>query len=105
HGHHTRAYFRGSSRGFMSLLAAMVGHRKKDIEFIPSLQLFAQARNESPLTVFAGPNNSGKSLTLRWLKSTLGKAAYFVGTNRFYHVYHFSTGIREPNELGRLNVR
>lgn len=80
----------------------MPGHRKQDIEFIPSLQLFGQARNQSPVTVLAGPNNSGKSLTLRWLKSTLGKTAYFVGTNRFYHVYHFSTGIREVNELDQL---
>lgn len=80
----------------------MAGHRKEDLEFVPSLQLFGQARNQSPLTVLAGPNNSGKSLTLRWLKSTLGRTAYFVGTNRFYHVYHFSTGIREPNELDQF---
>lgn len=80
----------------------MVAHRKQDIEFVPSLQLFGQTRSQSPLTVLAGPNNSGKSITLRWLKSTLGKTAYFVGTNRFYHVYHFSTGIREPNELDQL---
>lgn len=80
----------------------MVAHRKQDIEFVPSLQLFGTARNQSPLTVLAGPNNSGKSLTLRWLKYTLGKTAYFVGTNRFYHVYHFSTGIREANELDQL---
>jgi predicted ATPase len=80
----------------------MVAHRKQDIEFVPSLQLFGQARNQSPLTVLAGPNNSGKSLTLRSLKYTLGKTAYFVGTNRFYHVYHFTSGIREPNELDQL---
>ena len=59
-------------------------------------------RAAAPLTVLAGPNNSGKSLTLRWLKYTLGRSAYFVGTNRFYHVYHFSTGIREPNELDQF---
>lgn len=80
----------------------MAGHRKQDIEFIPSLQLFGQSRNQTPLTVLAGPNNSGKSLTLRWLKSTLGKTAYFVGANRFYHVYHFSSGIRQTNELDQL---
>jgi predicted ATPase len=80
----------------------MAAHRKEDLEFVPSLQLFGQARNQSSLTVLAGPNNSGKSLTLRWLKYTLGRTAYFVGTNRFYHVYHFSTGIREPNELDQF---
>lgn len=80
----------------------MAAHRKSDIEFVPALQAFSQVRADSPLTVLAGPNNSGKSLTLRWLKSTLGRTSYFVGTNRFYHVYHFSTGIREPNELDQF---
>ncbi|MDN3918744.1 ATP-dependent nuclease [Roseateles violae] len=72
---------------------------KQDLEFIPSLQLFSQSRAQARYTVLAGPNNSGKSLTLRWLKSTLGRSAYFVGTNRFYHVYHLSTGLRQANEL------
>jgi hypothetical protein len=80
----------------------MTAHTKAEIEFVPALQLFGQTRSQNPLTVLAGPNNSGKSLTLRWLKSTLGRTAYFVGTNRFYHVYHFSSGIREPNELNQL---
>ena len=72
---------------------------KQDLEFVPSLQLFGQSRSQERYTVLAGPNNSGKSLTLRWLKSTLGRSAYFVGTNRFYHVYHLSTGVRQANEL------
>lgn len=80
----------------------MVAHRKQDIEFVPALQAFGQLRSQCPVTVLAGPNNSGKSLTLRWLKSTLGRTAYFVGTNRFYHVYHFSSGIRAPNELDQF---
>jgi predicted ATP-dependent endonuclease of OLD family len=80
----------------------MAGYKKHEIEFVPSLQLFGQTRGQHPLTVLAGPNNSGKSLTLRFLKSTLGKTAYFVGSNRFYHVHHFSTGIREANELDQL---
>src|SRR5262245_44037905 len=90
---------------FRKLTAGMhmaMGYKKQDIEFVPSLQLFSQARANSPLTVLAGANNSGKSLTLRWLKSTLGRSAYFVGTNRFYHVYHFSSGIREANELDQF---
>lgn len=73
--------------------------RKQEIEFTPALQLFAQVRASAPLTVLSGGNNSGKSLTLKWLKSTLGRTAYMIGTNRFYHVYHFSTGLRDPNEL------
>jgi hypothetical protein len=75
---------------------------KQDLEFVPSLQLFGQTRAQERYTVLAGPNNSGKSLTLRWLKSTLGRAAYFVGTNRFYHVYHLSTGLRQANELDQF---
>ena len=75
---------------------------KHELEFVPSLQLFGQARAQAAYTVLAGPNNSGKSLTLRYLKSTLGRSAYFVGTNRFYHVYHLSTGLRQTNELDQF---
>jgi hypothetical protein len=32
----------------------------------------------------------------------MGKTAYFVGTNRFYHVYHLSTGLRDSNELDQF---
>lgn len=32
----------------------------------------------------------------------MGKSAYFVGTNRFYHVYHLSTGLRDSNELDQF---
>jgi predicted ATPase len=80
----------------------MAAHKKQDIEFTPSLQLIGQARATTPYTALSGPNNSGKSLTLRSLKQTLGKSAYFVGTNRFYHVYHLSTQLRQPNELDQF---
>ena len=75
---------------------------KAELIFNPSLQLFAQARNDAPLTVLSGGNNSGKSLTLKWLKSALGRTAYMIGTNRFYHVYHFSSGIRDPSQLDQF---
>ena len=75
---------------------------KQELEFVPSLQLFGQSRASSPYTVLAGPNNSGKSLTLRWLKASMGRSAYFVGTNRFYHVYHLGTGLRDSNELDQF---
>lgn len=80
----------------------MAAHKKQDIEFVPSLQLFGQSRAQSPYTALAGPNNSGKSLALRSLKYTLGKSSYFVGTNRFYHVYHLSTSLRQTNELDQF---
>ena len=75
---------------------------KHELEFVPSLQIFGQARAQAAYTVLAGPNNSGKSLTLRYLKSTLGRNAYFVGTNRFYHVYHLSTALRQTNEIDQF---
>ena len=69
------------------------------LTFAPTLEEFAKERAPSPVTVLSGGNNSGKSLVLKWLKHTMGKTAYMVGTNRFYHVYHFSTALRDPNEL------
>lgn len=80
----------------------MAAYKKQDIEFVPSLQLFAQSRASSSYTALAGPNNSGKSLVLRSLKYTLGRSSYFVGTNRFYHVYHLSTSLRQTNELDQF---
>ena len=71
---------------------------KSELVFNPPLDSFSDERKERPLTVFSGANNSGKSLVLKWLKQKLGKGSYMIGTNRFYHVYHFSTGVRDPNQ-------
>lgn len=75
---------------------------KSDLVFHPALSDFSALRMEQPLTVLAGANNSGKSLVLKWLKHTLGRVAYMVGTNRFYHVYHFSSGMRDPNQIDQF---
>lgn len=72
---------------------------KSDLLFSPSLDELRLLREGQPVTVLAGPNNSGKSLVLKWMKALLGRATYMVGTNRFYHVYHLSTGLRDPREL------
>lgn len=69
------------------------------LTFSPSLEDFAKERAGTPSTVLSGGNNSGKSLLLKWLKQAMGKTAYMVGSNRFYHVYHFSSALRDPNEL------
>ncbi len=69
------------------------------LEFEPTLEVLAKERAGAPLTVFSGGNNSGKSLVLKWLKHTMGKTAYMLGTNRFYHVYHFSTALSDPRDL------
>lgn len=70
-----------------------------EIELIPTTQELLEARTERPYTALAGANNSGKSLWLKHLKRSLGSSAYMVGTNRFYHVYHFQNMLRDPNQL------
>jgi predicted ATP-dependent endonuclease of OLD family len=72
---------------------------KEGIEFNPPIPTFNASRAGRPLTSIAGANNTGKSLVLKYLKQQLGRSAYLIGPNRFYHVYHFSSGIRDPNEL------
>lgn len=72
---------------------------KQDIRIIPSIASFYASRAGQPLTSIAGANNTGKSLVLKYLKQQLGKTAYLIGPNRFYHVYHFSSGMRNPNEV------
>jgi predicted ATP-dependent endonuclease of OLD family len=73
--------------------------QKADLIFEPTLQDFLQSRRNKLLTVLSGGNNSGKSLTLKWLKVTIGIEAYMVGVNRFYHVYHLGSSLREQNEV------
>ncbi|MDQ1610533.1 MAG: hypothetical protein QOG00_464, partial [Pyrinomonadaceae bacterium] len=80
----------------------MSSYTKSDLIFQPLLNEFFTSRQDSPLTVFAGANNTGKSLVLKWLKHSIGRTAYMIGTNRFYHVYHFSSGLRDPNEINEF---
>lgn len=72
---------------------------KNEIVFSPTIPSFFASRAGRPLTSIAGANNTGKSLVLKYLKQQLGKAAYLIGPNRFYHVYHFSSAIRNANEV------
>jgi AAA domain, putative AbiEii toxin, Type IV TA system len=69
------------------------------ITFDPPLDRFVSDRAASLITVLAGPNNSGKSLVLKWTKRTIGSSAYMVGSNRFYHIYLLSTMLRDPREI------
>ncbi len=80
----------------------MIHPLRGGLTFTPTLEDFAKERAGSSVTVLSGGNNSGKSLVLKWLKQAMGKTAYMVGTNRFYHVYHFSTALRDPNELDQF---
>ncbi|MBD1217063.1 MAG: ATP-dependent nuclease [Aphanizomenon sp.] len=73
--------------------------QKTDLIFNPTLDQFLISRQENFLTVLSGGNNNGKSLVLKWLKFSMGSSAYMIGTNRFYHVYHFNSSVRDPNQI------
>ena len=75
----------------------MSDYLKTDLEFDPTLDTFNAQRLSKSFTALSGGNNSGKSLVLKWLKAKLGLSAYMVGTSRFSHVYHFSSGLRDAN--------
>lgn len=75
---------------------------KQNIVFNPPIPQFNAMRAGKPLTAIAGANNTGKSLVLKYLKQQLGRTAYLIGPNRFYHVYHFSSGLRDPNQLDQF---
>lgn len=77
---------------------------KSELNFDPPLTDFGEERRLRSLTVFSGANNSGKSLVLKWLKYNLGLGSYLIGTNRFYHVYHLSSGSRDPNQAQNFEV-
>jgi len=72
------------------------------ISFEPNIGDLLEARRGHPLTVLAGANNSGKTLVLKHLKRQLGRSAYMIGANRFYHVFHFASALRDPNELDQF---
>ena len=72
---------------------------KHEIVFDPPIPAFNGSRAGKPLTCLAGANNTGKSLVLKYLKQQMGRSAYLIGPNRFYHVYQFNSGVRSPTEL------
>lgn len=80
-----------------------IGQAQDEILFEPRIEEFIASRKDKPYTALSGPNNSGKSLILKWLKRQIGRSSYLVGVNRFYHVYHFSPGLRDPNEVNALD--
>ncbi len=47
------------------------------ITFAPPVKEFFQQRSNEPLTVLAGPNNSGKSYLLKHLCQAAGDASHF----------------------------
>lgn len=56
-----------------------------DIKFEPNIEQFAQLTYGKALTVLAGPNNSGKTLLLKFLRKELGLNTTYLASNRFYH--------------------
>lgn len=75
---------------------------KNEIVFIPAIPDIIQQTSNSFFTCLTGSNNTGKSLVLKWLKLSLSKEAYLIGTNRFYHVHLFSSGIRDEREIDQF---
>ena len=67
------------------------------INFQPGAVDFLASRSTRFSTVLAGPNNSGKTLFLRQLRTQLGHSAYFLQCNRFSHVDVLNT--RQIDEL------
>ncbi|MCQ3929146.1 MAG: hypothetical protein DPW16_01695 [Chloroflexi bacterium] len=83
----------------------MFNYYSHDLKFHPQIPVFLSDTKNKPLVVLAGPNNSGKSLLLKSLKQKFGRTSYLIGVNRFYHVYHFSSGLRDPNEIDSFETQ
>lgn len=63
----------------------------KGLNFDPDLPQFLASRQTSYYTTISGGNNSGKSVLLKNMKIHLGRRAYMVGPQRFYHVFELAT--------------
>lgn len=57
-----------------------------DVEFRPEIEALLAARRTTLSTVFSGPNNSGKSLILKQMVTTLGHRACLLTCNRYSQV-------------------
>lgn len=53
------------------------------VEFDPEIEFLVASRNDCASTIFSGPNNSGKSLILKQMLSTLGHRACLLTCNRY----------------------
>lgn len=54
-----------------------------NVEFDPEIEVLVASRNDCSSTIFSGPNNSGKSLILKQMLSTLGHRACLLTCNRY----------------------
>jgi hypothetical protein len=64
--------------------------------FRPTVDEFKAERANQPYSVLCGLNNSGKSLLLKNMKRALGRQSYMLGAQRFYHLYHIATQVKDP---------
>lgn len=53
---------------------------------LPDIRGFLKARKDCEVTVLSGPNNSGKSLILKLIRSELGPTANLLACSRFYPI-------------------
>lgn len=65
------------------------------IEIAPAINKFIESRAGSPLTIFSGANNTGKSLILKNIAAAMGKDALLLGTNRFSMAGFLSGGTQD----------
>jgi hypothetical protein len=63
----------------------------RKLTFSPPIDEFIAGRKDAYYTTFSGGNNSGKSLVLKNMRTSLGRRAYMAGPQRFYHVTEIAT--------------
>lgn len=66
------------------------------IKFSPSISEFIESRKNHQVTILSGMNNSGKSLTLKVIRRTLGYTSNIHLVNRFYHIDRLPLASESP---------
>jgi hypothetical protein len=74
---------------------SLVHITQPSITFDPPVDDFFKQRSSEQLTVFSGPNNSGKSYLLKNLCKTAGDRSHFFGCSRFFFSEQACNGDRE----------
>lgn len=59
---------------------------KSDITITPTIKELMNQRNDKPLTIISGPNNTGKTYVLKRLRYFLGENSLILLPNRFYEL-------------------
>lgn len=81
---------------------SLVHITQPSITFDPPVDDFFKQRSSEQLTVFSGPNNSGKSYLLKNLCKTAGDRSHFFGCSRFFSLSKLATGTVSSNYASQL---